>query len=193
MVEANVAVIDEMREDRRHFHHERSVEAAARLTAALTATVRDWTLARDDSSLYQYGGLRSGGDRPEGYSTGEKRWRAVQDWRSAYLNDRGAIQPVPLRDDLERFTRIIDAATNDWDTVLALVAQQHGEREEQLREDRDNRPYRIGLAADRLRRRLEDHRQGNALVGHALPKDYRAFWTARLTLADEDLDEMIDD
>ena len=85
-------------------------------------------------------------------------------------------------------------ATNDrWDTVLALVAQQHGEREEQLREDRDNRPYRIGLAADRLRRRLDFSGRGTLWWAMHLPKDYWAFWTARLTLADEDLDEMIDD
>lgn len=192
MADANERVLEEMRADRLHFHHERSVDAAERLTAALTAAVRDWTAARDDSAFAHYGGLRTGTDRPEGYTAEEKRTRAFQDWLVAYFNDRGPIEPARLRKDLERFTLILRAATYDWDTILALIENEQGERRAQQRRDNDNRTYRLELVATRLRNTLEAHRRGEPIDRTVLPKRYWDFWKLPPGIDHEELEAFME-
>ena len=115
--------------------------------------------------------------------------------RSAYFNDRGAIQPAPLRDDLERFTPNYrcwlqtTAGTLFWPSSRSSTVSVRSNCARIATTGPTGSvwlPTGCGGASRTTGR-------GTLWWAMHLPKDYWAFWTERLRLADEDLDEMIDD
>lgn len=172
---ANEKLLEEMRADREHFHHQRSVDAAHRLTVALTTALRDWIGAEDDSGFARFGGLRSRPDRPEGLSAEEKRREAYRGWWLAHVTDRGAIGPTALRTDLQRMTDIFGAATQEWDAIVALAEGDDGDPSHPPPSRPDNRSHRLGWCVKRVLVSLEAHRRGEPVNDCVLPRDGGAF------------------
>lgn len=151
MARANEALIEEMRQDRNLARRRTSEEAAQRLQVALARAHRRWQtvdLRNDPDALGPI----------------------YNDWVEQLAVDRNALLTEVLRDDVQRFTTLFRVAAHDWETVLHIVENEHGELRAEQRRTGDNRRYRLDWAAERLRRALGAHQRGEDMHDHRLPK-----------------------
>lgn len=184
MADANERVLDEMRQDRLHFHHQQSVTAAQRLTAALTAAMRDWTLAHDDPDATMWAFVSSASEGrsvpSSALTAAQKRERAYLDWQVAYFNETGALANEVFQRDVVNFTAIMRVVTHDWLDVREVAGNEHAAVPQELW------ATRLQWAADRLRTTLEAHRRGEVVTKTVLTDDEWSFWSQR-GLSDEEL------
>lgn len=173
MADANQRLLDEMREDRAHFHFQRSVDAATDLVAELAEVMTTWGQSES---------LAAVGD-PYPYQ------RLMKSWMRTDAVHRGALQPEVLREDVWRFGRILALAVFDWETLLARVEDTDGPRAREQRENGDNRGARIRWVATRLVGSLSRHRRGERVAEHVVPGDPWQFWLAP---PGADLEELVE-
>jgi hypothetical protein len=165
MANANERLIEEMRTDREVSARRASEEAAHRLQRALARVHRE----------LHHGGL----DDLDAVT------RAVNDWIQATAIDSNALRSPLLRKDVARFSRILTAATMEWETVIAMIEDQQGETEAERRRRLDNRMYRIQWGTDRLRSALGAHQRGEDFDTPQLPKGAYTFLMAKPGVGDE--------
>lgn len=157
MMTASVAALKEMAADRELARRQRSEESAYRLQLALSRAQRQW----------QTGNV---------WEDPEATAAIHNDWVEAISNDRDALLSNALRDDITRFTGILQVAVTDWDTLLLTVEQHLGEQDAAQRRSGDNRSFRLNWAATELRRALGVHRRGEDRAEAGLPEDSWEYW-----------------